>query len=524
MQVQVQVRSVRRARLLQRALPGRRRPDAPEANLAESDSRSPFHGAWELLTLGGSSLLTYLVFWLPPFWLWKHDPFGHGALYLGTIMGWTWPAFWRYAAMCIVPFLLYLLALRLVPNLPQRAALRVVVLIGVLAPLTLLLTYPALAADPFGWLMYGRTISEYGGNPYIDVATAFPNDVYYPPVGADWRGMPAPYGPLAIWLTAGVTAVAGDHPVAALLLLKLLMIGCFLAVGALIWRLARALHPDNPTHGTVALLAWSWNPMLITHIALDAHNDVLMLLPLLGALLAARSQRWLLAFPLLSLAVLVKFIPLLLGPLFLLAAWPALRDRARRWQVLGGMAAGALLVLLLYAPLWVGLDTLNSVRDQGELYTSSPASLLRQLLRNDWLRPLSLAAFGGGYLVVLRRVRGLEERCWWVLLLYLCTLSFWTKGWYIAWPLALGAAIGGWPLRTSIAASAGVFVQNGSAWAWEMDWFHLRTVHGFARWDWILTLTLYLPWLLFPILWLNRLRPAHRAATSVSGPGTEPAA
>ena len=48
------------------------------------------------------------------------------------------------------------------------------------------------------------------------------------------------------------------------------------------------------------------------------------------ALLAARSQRWLLAFPLLSLAVLVKFIPLLLGPLFLLAAWPTLCDRARR--------------------------------------------------------------------------------------------------------------------------------------------------------------------------------------------------
>lgn len=482
----------------------------PETTASATPVRKINPGVGELLVLGAVSVLAYLVFWLPKLWLWRDgdDPFSHGAVYIGATLGWTWPAFARYMVMWLVPFVLYLLALRVVATsaLPERQTLRIIVGGGVASALVLLFAYPALAADPFGWLMYGRIISEYGGNPYVDLAISFPNDVYAPPVGGDWRASPAPYGPFAIWLTAGITGIAGSHTLAALLLLKGLMVACFLGVGALIWQLARALRPAEPTHATIALLAWLWNPMLLTHIALDAHNDVLMLLPLLGAVLAARHARWLLAFPLLSLAVLVKFVPLLLGPLFLLAAWPALRERTRRWEVLGGLAAGALVAGLLYAPLWAWPETIDSIRAQSDLYTSSPASLLRHVLIDNWLRPLSLLVFAAGYLLILWRVRGLEARCFGVLLLYLCTLSFWTKGWYFAWPLAFGAVLGGWPLRASIAASAGVFLQNGTAWAWEMDWRGLRSVHGQPLWEVFLTLTIYLPWMLLPYAWLTARR------------------
>ena len=72
--------------------------------------------------------------------------------------------------------------------------------------------------------MYGRIISEHGANPYLDPASAFPSDPYLPPVGGDWRDYPAPYGPLWLWISALVTALAGGQQLAALLAIKLIAV------------------------------------------------------------------------------------------------------------------------------------------------------------------------------------------------------------------------------------------------------------------------------------------------------------
>ena len=40
-----------------------------------------------------------------------------------------------------------------------------------------------------------------------------------------------------------------------------------------------------------ALLAYGWSPLAITHFALDAHNDALMLLFLLAAVWLMRRER-----------------------------------------------------------------------------------------------------------------------------------------------------------------------------------------------------------------------------------------
>jgi alpha-1,6-mannosyltransferase len=454
--------------------------------------------------LGGATLLAYAFLWLQPLWLGRFEPFHGPALYIGTILGYTSSGFQQFALASVVPSLLYLAALLLLPRVPLRRAMPTIVAVTVLAPLLLLTTYPALAADVYGYLMYGRIVSEHGGNPYIDTANLFPTDPYYPPVGGDWRDYPAPYGPLWVWVSALVTWLTGGQQLAALLSIKLIVIAAHLGVAALVWLLARDIT-GSERRAAWALLAYGWSPLAITHFALDAHNDAPMLLFLLAALWIMRRQRPDLAFPALTLAVLVKFVPLLLAPLFLLAA----RQQPRR--ALAGAAVSLGLVVIIFAPLWQGSDTIDGVREQSGLMTSSPISLLHLYVNDAWLRPLSLAVFGLGYLLIIWRLHSLEARSYAVVVLYYVALSSWTKGWYFTWALALGAVLGGPALAAAALAGFGVFLQNMTAWGWEMDIFGWATRYGFNFWEWWLTWTLYLPWLLVAA-WVavRRVREAGR--------------
>jgi len=439
--------------------------------------------------LGVATLLAYGLLWLWPLWLGRFEPFAGNARYVGSILGYSVSGFSQFALAAIVPSLLYLAALLLFPRAPLPRALPVIVAVTVLAPLLLLATYPALAADVFGYLMYGRIVSEYDGNPYIDTANTFPNDPYFPPVGGDWRDYPAPYGPVWVWVSALVTWLAGGQQLAALLGIKLIVTLAHLAVAALVWLLAREIT-GSERRAAWALLAYGWNPFAITHFALDAHNDAVMLLFLLAAIWFMRRRRPDLAFPALALSVLVKFVPLLLAPLFLLAA----RHQPRRALV--GIVASLGLTVLLYLPLWEGLDTFDAVREQSGLMTSSPQALLHYYVNDAWLCPLSLAVFGLGYLLILWRLRSLEARSYAAIVLYYFALSSWTKGWYFTWALAFGAVLGGPAFAAAGLAGFGVFLQNMTAWGWEMDVFGWASRYGVPFWEWWLTWTLYMPWLL----------------------------
>ncbi|HEU5423788.1 MAG TPA: hypothetical protein VFU72_09640, partial [Nitrolancea sp.] len=170
------------------------------------------------------------------------------------------------------------------------------------------------------------------------------------------------------------------------------------------------------------------------------------------------------------------------------------------------LAGSALLVVVSYHPFWAGARTFDGVLKQGSLLTSSPASLLSHVAPLGLLRPLFGAAFAAGYLLLLRRVHGLPQRSCAALLLYLATLSFWTKGWYFTWPLPLAALVGGDVLLVAAVATLGAFVAN-IFWGWmlPMDWWGMEGPWGLVPLDVTLGLSLYLPWLI-GAAWLLRRR------------------
>ncbi len=410
-----------------------------------------------------ASLAAYVWFWTRPLWL-PRWPLDTSALDPTATLGLTYEGLAHYIVGFSLPTVLYGVALAATWRLGKRLPAWPVVAGAVGLAGALWLAYPILAADVFDYLMIGRLIEHYHQNPYVHVAAQHPEDPYAPPVG--WPDLRSVYGPLFNAFMAWPVLVAGGNVLAALLLFKVVVI---LAHGVNTWvvhRLARQLGAERPAF---AALAYGWSPLAVIHFGVDGHNDALMLMPLGLATLAALRNRHELALPLVTAAALVKFVPLILVPPFLLAA------RRSPMQAVIGVLVSLALTVAAFAPQWAGWDTFDGVRDQGSRQTSSIASLLTFALDSKGLaRSLMVGAFVVGYGYTLLSVRGVAAQTFALLSLYLVTVAFWFKGWYVTWPLMFGAALGGPALAIAAVWSVGPLIAPVfGAWGWLMYW-----------WDW----------------------------------------
>ncbi|HXH21192.1 MAG TPA: polyprenol phosphomannose-dependent alpha 1,6 mannosyltransferase MptB [Dehalococcoidia bacterium] len=456
---------------------------------------------------GAATLAAYAALWLEPLWLGRFNPFTGEALALGPILGLDVRGAGRYAVAAAAPMALYVAALLLLPRVPARTAWRVAIGVAVLAPVTLVYTYPALAADVFDYLMNGRVVSEYGMNPYTHPPLEFAADPYYPPVG--WKGLPAVYGPVWIAVMAALTEVCGSNTLAALLATKALSVGAHWAAAGTVYLLARRLTPGKELF---AFVAHAWNPLAVIHFAVDGHNDSLLLLFLLAAVWLALDRRWEVAFPVLTLSVLVKFVPAVLFPLLL---WQARREPR---AALTGLAASVLLAGMFFAPLWAGAATFDGVRDQASRSTSSLAAVADFYLPYAWLRPAAIAIFSLGFLAVLRRRLDVVRGSYWILLLYLLVLSFWTKAWYFTWVVGLGAAIGGGAFWVTVPGAIGLLAANVvGGWAWPLNWFDWYGRGGLVTIEAALTASTLGGWIVGLLAWAAGGRRRGRAAPSGAG-------
>jgi len=225
----------------------------------------------------------------------------------------------------------YLLAIReffSTPTFPRR-----VIVIGlVLAALwhvPFLLTPPGSDDDIHRYLWDGR-VQRLGYNPYIVV----PSDpalagLHTPETHTlNHPDLPSPYPAGAELFFRAVTAI---HE--SIFTLKLAFVLCDLIIVLVLLDILR-----RSGQGAHWVLAYAWNPLLAIEVAGSGHIDIVGVLLLLVSF-AALGRRWrtvaALAF---GLAVAVKFLPIVLLPLY----WKRVRVR--------DAALAAVVVGLLYVP------------------------------------------------------------------------------------------------------------------------------------------------------------------------------
>jgi len=236
--------------------------------------------------------------------------------------------------------------------------LRTVLLVAALLLGMAVAAPPRESQDVWAYAMYGRIQAVHHANPYEEEPSRFRSDPYLGRVFPAWRGRPALYGPLFTGLTAVVVETAGASPTSVRLAFQLLAL--FALLGCLPLVAAR-------TGDARAVMFLAWNPLITVDVVNGAHNDMLVGLFILAALLLVERRRHALAGLILAAAVTVKAPALL--PAGALALWAWRSHGWRRGAALGLIAGGGGLLGYLAA----GKAALKSV--SGASHLVSPYSI-----------------------------------------------------------------------------------------------------------------------------------------------------
>ncbi len=394
--------------------------------------------AWAIVT-GASYRPTALV---PArtggFPLWLRGPLGD----LGGYLPYSDFAIWMAVMMGI-----FLVALLTVPALHVRWVIAATVFLHVL----FFLGPPLISADVIGYIDWARAGALHGLNPYSTNSGTVVSDAVYPFVR--WDNFTSPYGPLFTLFSYALVPLGVPLNLWALKFSVLVAsLGCF----ALIYACARELGRDP----RLGLVLYGLNPAVLVYAVGGAHNDVVMMLPLLGGVLLLLRGRERAGAVGGSLAVAIKASAGLAVPFLVLGA------RERRRALAAALATGAaVLAVALVAFGTQAFDFINVLGTQQGL--DSGTSVIAQLgAVFGWsgnprgARAMATVVFAATLGALLwrtwrRREDWLDCAAWATVALLACTS--WLLAWYIVWLVPL-AALGRSRWLPAAAVGLSVFV------------------------------------------------------------------
>ena len=258
-----------------------------------------------------------------------------------------------------------LLALRELEHRGRPVGMRSVWLVGMAVIAAAVVVEPRNSGDLWSYVMYGRILAAHHASPWATAPAAFGHDPFLHLVSRGWRHTTSIYGPAFVGVAAMVTKVAGSSVVASRVLMKSLFALATLSAGLLVARRTRSAAAT-----AIVLL----HPVVVVTGIAGGHNDILVGLAILGAVLLAIDDRPVAAGLVAAVGAAVK----LTGGIAIvaIAVW-SISQRSRSWSArFSATAIGAL--LLMYAP--VGTAGLSAFRQNHNLLSrASPWQLPRVL-------------------------------------------------------------------------------------------------------------------------------------------------
>lgn len=380
-----------------------------------------------VLAAGMASSATFFVTWS------QRPGFGFPSWLAGPLKGTgielTIP---RFMLLTLALYALYLAVVWLAPSVRLAWAVGAIALLHVVW----LLAPPMWLTDVFNYLGYVRVGARHGLNPYAHFLQAVPHDPSFRWV--TWPKLHSPYGPVFL---AGSWPVAWASVPTGLWIYKVATAVASLGCIALVARLAQQVRrPVVP-----AILFVGLNPLWLVYGVGGAHNDMFMLLFVLGGLLLALRGREALGAGSIVLGAAIKATGGILLPFLFVGA------KHRKQVVIGAAAAGAIVVAIVL--VFFGdhpFAALLSFATQGEniSFKSFPGQVGQQLLGMDDVN-FTLQKVANALLAIV--VVGLLYRAWkgradwlesagWATLAVLLSL-LWMMPWYIVWLLPLAAIV-----------------------------------------------------------------------------------
>jgi hypothetical protein len=464
----------------------------------------------QLALLAGASFLIYALAFVLPYNLFTF--WNQPQLTIAKIAHGDWRAGASYVVAFVALFAAYLFTARIVRQNQNQSMWRIAI-IGMLAfNVVMLFLYPVDSADIFDNIIRGRMTALYGANPFYDTPFQFASDPFH---GYNaWEFYPSAYGALWETLAATTARVAGDSIIANVLAFKL--ISTIAYVGTAI-AIALTLRRIAPAHALLGFTLVAWNPLAIYVTVGTGHNDAVMIFFVaLGFLFLAR-KNFALAALAQMLGALVKFIPILLVPLMLLAGFNHQRDwKSRARYTVITIIACAAIAILAYAPFFRGGDILGLKWRSNNLTTSLPAlaqvTLLHSMdkdIANEFVSRAALILLSiwiARELWLNRRsqaVAAFVRASLSILIFYLLVACLWVQAWYALWLVPLAALVPDDTLAHGSLVIAFSFAMKMPIFDFAMGVTPDYLTREMREWE-ITPSTLGLPWIYFVGMWLKR--------------------
>jgi hypothetical protein len=211
--------------------------------------------------------------------------------------------------------MLYALCVESVRRHGHLYSWRFLILFSILLWAAFTLAMPWVSPDVFFYIGMGWLDSHYGLSPYLHSMSAVPGlstEEMFQNVYPGFLYGPTSYGPLFQWVAKWLATLSGGNEILALALHKALYLAVHVASCFLLIRLVPSASAKW------AFIFFACNPLILFSILACAHNDHLMTFFVLAAFALRQTRRYFLCGVALGAAFSIKYIPILLLPLFFL--------------------------------------------------------------------------------------------------------------------------------------------------------------------------------------------------------------
>jgi hypothetical protein len=308
------------------------------------------------------------------------------------------------------------------------------------------LGWPMVSPDVFFYLGKGWAQTHYGLEVFQRSITDIPgylDDPMFDNIYPGFKGFVGNYGPAFHAICQALTALAKGNLHLALLYYKLMTLAMLITCCLLLMRFRQRLGLD-PWSGVVLTLG---SPLILLTFVTCAHNDMFLALAFCGAMEAAYRRWWGVVGTSLALGFSMKYIPLIVVPLFVLYAWKQPGARFRAVLALSGaFVIVSFAMQLIYPGSWQWVFN----------YAAEESSFTRSSLIT-WMMPLMTLLEWDGYsqvalglnIVYMLLYAGLWLRwfflpsmnwtdlarlCVTAIFLYLMIPAVIVTEWYLLWP------------------------------------------------------------------------------------------
>jgi hypothetical protein len=374
-----------------------------------------------------------------------------------------------------------------------RHGLWICVALAVVCRVPLVVAEPTLSDDIYRYVWDGR-IQRFGHSPYVSAPADPALDSLHVPVTrlTSYPQLPTIYPPMAQWCFRAVASISES-----VLAFKLAFVACDLLVVLLLLRWLTLAG-----HSPWRVLVYAWNPLVLLEVAGSGHVDALGALLLFASYLAFAERLPMLAAVSFVAAVEVKFLPVVLAPLF----WRRIRVRdAAVAGVVGFGLAWPFLGGALQAPIGSLPTYLEHWRFNGPAFAA-----IESLVAGRWVT--LVPALAGLAVAMCVRTQAASPWAWaWPMGVALVLMPA-VYPWYLVWLAPFLVVLETAPLLVWTQSVLGTYIVwriVAAGGAWRLPWWVLVLEYGTA-----LAAAVWVVWI---ALRTDRWRSSNSAADRGAG-------